>query len=57
MMVTCWNCGTEMEKKGAEEYKASLLSFLHSMEELFDRTDNPDVANIYKDVIYVIENF
>jgi len=57
MMVKCWNCGTEMEKRGVEEYKASLISFLSRMQELFENTEHPDLANVYGDVIYVIENF
>ena len=57
MMVKCWNCGTEMEKRGAEEYKSSLISFLSKMQELFENTEHPDLAYVYGDVIYVIENF
>ena len=61
MMVKCWNCGTEMEKQvensGVEEYKSSLISFLSSMQTLFDNTEHPDLASVYGDVIYVIEQF
>ena len=57
MMVKCWNCGTEMEKRGVEEYKASLISLLSSMQTLFENTEHPDLAMVYGDVIYVIENF
>lgn len=61
MMITCWNCGTEMEKleqtSGVEEYKASLISLLSSMQTLFENTEHPDLAMVYGDVIYVIENF
>jgi hypothetical protein len=44
-------------KTGAEEYKASLISFLSSMQTLFENTEHPDLASVYGDVIYVIENF
>ena len=57
MMVKCWNCGTEIEKRGAEEYKASLVALLSSMQTLFENTEHPDIAMVYGDVIYVIENF
>lgn len=57
MMVKCWNCGTEMEKQGVEEYKASLISFLTNMQTLFENTEHFDLSTVYGDVIYVIENF
>jgi len=57
MMVKCWNCGTEMEKRGVEEYKASLLANVRKIQEVFFNVGDNYRASAYKDIIYLIENF
>jgi hypothetical protein len=46
-----------MENSGVEEYKTSLISVLSRMQELFDRIEHPELASVYGDIIYMIENF
>lgn len=61
MIVTCWNCGTEMEKaverSGVEEYKSSLLNNITKLEEVFSTVGDNYRAQAYQDIIYLIENF
>lgn len=57
MMVKCWNCGTEMEKQGVEEYKASLLKNIRKLEQVFSTVGDNYRASAYEDIIYLIENF
>jgi len=57
MMVKCWNCGTEMEKRGVEECKASLLVNIKKLEEVFSTVGDHYRASAYQDIIYMIENF
>lgn len=57
MIVRCWNCGTEMENQGVEEYKASLLKNIKKLEQVFSTVGDHYRASAYEDVIYLIENF
>lgn len=57
MQVKCWNCGTQLEKRGEEEYKSSLLKVIKTLYETHSIIGDKDKAEAYADVIYVIENF
>jgi hypothetical protein len=46
-----------MEKRGVEEYKASLLANVRKLEEVFSTVGDNYRASAYEDIIYLIENF
>ena len=61
MIITCWNCKTEMEKtvekSGVEEYKSSLLINIKNIEQVFRTVGDTYRADAYQDIVYLIENF
>lgn len=57
MQVKCWNCGTELEKRGEAEYKSALLKVMENLYETHMMVGDKDKAEAYGDVIYVIKNF
>lgn len=57
MTFKCWNCGTELEKRGEAEYKSALLKVMENLYETHMVVGDKDKAEAYGDVIYVIKNF
>lgn len=57
MMITCWNCGTEMEKAGVQEYKASLRNVIERLHYTHKIVGDEYKASAFEDVLYILDNY
>lgn len=57
MQIKCWNCGTEMEKAGVEEYKSSLRNVISKLYDTHKTIGDTYKASAYEDVLYILDNY
>lgn len=57
MQVKCWNCGTEMEKSGVQEYKFSLRNVINKLYDTHKTIGDTYKASAYEDVLYILDNY